>query len=123
MGQAYNNRRLGEEMERRACALLEENGYRIIKRNYRNRYGEIDVIAADGSVTVFVEVKYRNNCSAGSPREAVDKRKQRQISKTALFYLCQKGYNEEIESRFDVILMTPGEEELIKNAFEFCYGR
>ena len=119
----YNNRKLGDEMEKRACRLLADSGYEILKRNFRSRYGEIDIIAKDDETIVFVEVKYRNNAFSGAPREAVDMAKQRQISKTALSYLALKGYNESVGCRFDVVALGSDDDEIIKNAFEFCYGR
>src|SRR5437870_61274 len=57
--------------EEAACAHLEALGYRILTRNYRCRQGEIDIIALDGEVLVFVEVKTRSPSAYGSPRDAV----------------------------------------------------
>ena len=54
-----NTRKTGQEYEAMAAKYLEEKGYGILERNYRCPYGEIDIIAKDGSYLVFVEVKYR----------------------------------------------------------------
>ena len=118
-----NNRQVGAEMEGKACAFLEGKGLAVVERNFRCRLGEVDIVARDGATLVFVEVKYRNNALSGAPREAVDRAKQIQISKTALFYLSMKGYNESVGCRFDVVTLGSGGDEIIKNAFEFCYGR
>ncbi len=115
----YNNRKLGDTFEKIACEYLLSNGYEILARNFRCRSGEIDIVAKDGGTIVFVEVKYRNSSYSGVPVEAVDGKKQMQISKTALFYLMTKGYNENTDCRFDVVAIKPGEMILIKNAFEF----
>ena len=64
------------------------------------RFGEIDLIAWDGDVLCFVEVKTRSNTDMGLPREYVTPAKQRRLKKTALYYLCEKQLD--CPARFDV---------------------
>ena len=65
-------------------------GYKILAKNFRTRFGEIDIIAKDGNSLVFVEVKTRHNVAYGRPEEAVTKTKQRHIIAAANIYLNQK---------------------------------
>ena len=115
-----NKRLIGAEGETAAVRYLEEHGYQIIKRNYRNRYGEIDIIAELGNVLVFVEVKYRRAGDYGDPLEAVDIRKQRRISKAALYYYSGYGHGWNRPCRFDVVaIYGDGTIRHVENAFEF----
>lgn len=115
---AYNKRRIGTEKEKLAGAYLEKNGYEIIEYNYRCRQGEIDIIAKEGGYLVFCEVKYRSGTKSGTPFEAVDYKKQRTISRCALFYITKKhlGY---LPCRFDVVSITDEEIQVLKNAFDY----
>lgn len=115
----------GEDL---AAEYLSGAGYQIIARNYRNIYGEIDIIAQDSSkptnALVFVEVKTRKNTLFSHPNEAVTRKKQRQISKVALDYLSRNN-QANVAARFDVItILLPDngypEIELIENAFDLC---
>lgn len=120
--QAENNnkRRIGAYYEDRAAEYIESLNWKILERNFRAKTGEIDIIAADGESIVFIEVKYRAGERFGTPFEAVDIRKQRKISRTALFYYSRCGYPQETSGRFDVIgIYADGRMEHIKNAFEF----
>ncbi len=113
---------LGSKGEETATALLKENGYKILHRNYKTKLGEIDIIARDRDTYVFIEVKTRRTARFGSPAEAVVRNKQRQISKAALSFLKANNLLQE-KARFDVvsILWGPGGKPkagLIKNAFE-----
>ena len=110
-----NRRQTGTAYERRAGEYLKEQGYELIGYNFRCRQGEIDIIARDGRYLVFVEVKYRRDGQMGDPLEAVDRAKQRRISRTAQYY------GETTPCRFDVaaVLGTDGEVRLVRNAFEF----
>ena len=111
---------LGKKGEDIACKFLEKNGYQIMERNYRNRAGEIDIIARDKDDIVFVEIKTKISKDFAQPELSVNPSKQRKIVKTALTYLMGKGINK-TGCRFDVIGITGEKEqrkiELIKNAF------
>ncbi|MBU2701234.1 putative endonuclease [Sporomusaceae bacterium BoRhaA] len=88
--------------EARARSFLFQKGYKILTSHYRLKIGEIDIIAQDGDIIVFVEVKTRRNDDYGTPAEAVNFRKQRKIKMTALSYL-QRFSLQEQPVRFDVI--------------------
>jgi len=111
---------LGKLGEEKALSFLKKKGYRILAQNYRCRVGEIDIIAKDGKIIAFVEVKTRTSLRYGSPFLAVDLRKQQTIAKVAVSYLKEKRATGRI-CRFDVVgvtLFAEGEEiELIKDAF------
>ena len=113
-----NTRSLGTAQETIACAFLEAQGYEILKRNYHNRMGEIDIVAKDHGVLVFVEVKYRSGEGAGRPGEAVGYRKQLKITKTAQYYLMEEVGCQDVDCRFDVVSIYKDQVELIANAFE-----
>ncbi len=115
-----NNRKKGARKEMEAAAWLEGKGLQILERNYRCRKGEIDLIAREGGTYVFLEVKYRKGDGSGHPAEAVDVRKQKRVSGSALWYLAEQGALE-APCRFDVIAVA-GEEGRIRwfrNAFDY----
>ena len=107
---------MGRAGEKRAIDFLKKKGFKIIKTNYKTVLGEIDIIAEEKGVIVFVEVKTRTNDNYGNPCEAVDKRKQEKYYKTATYYL-QKEKKTDAECRFDVIEIENGEINHIFNAF------
>jgi putative endonuclease len=115
------NRAKGIRGEDAAVACLKKEGYRIIERNYRCRYGEIDIIAMDKQEVAFVEVKGRESDFFGSPEEAIGADKQKKISRTALHYLQERGLSDR-NARFDVVAIrfTPqgNRVTLIRNAFD-----
>ena len=80
-------------------------------------YGEIDIIAEEGSVLAFVEVKYRANKNYGYPEEAINVRKQQRMIATAKYYIYKKGIHEECPCRFDAISICGNEIRLLKNIF------
>lgn len=102
-----------------AARHLEEGGLRILERNYRCRMGEIDLVAEDGSYLVFVEVKYRSTGGSGDPLCAVDRRKQRVISRVAAHYLLTHGEGTERPCRFDVVGFEGARPRWIRNAFDY----
>ncbi len=114
-----NKRRVGEIYERRAEAFLEERGLRILCRNFRNRYGEIDIVARDGETTVFVEVKYRRDAGKGTPQEAVDYRKQRKICRVSDYYRMMHKMGDFSPVRFDVVAICGEEISWFRNAFDY----
>ena len=85
----YFRREIGIWGENLVCKYLEENNYKIIKRNFLCRQGEIDIIAKDISKNelVFIEVKTRSNFRYGNPIEAVDKNKQKRMKLAIRYYL------------------------------------
>ena len=119
-----NNIEKGKKGEDIAAACLQKEGYRIVERNYRCRYGEIDIIAMDVGDIVFIEVKSRKSDNFGSPEEAVGTTKQKKISRVALNYLREKGLADH-NARFDIVairFMPQGNRvKLIRNAFDLNY--
>ncbi len=93
---------LGNRGEVAAARFLERLGYRILERQLRNHFGELDLVALNGDVVVFVEVKTRTTLLAGHPTEAVTATKQRKITRSALAYLKRRGWLGR-RVRFDVI--------------------
>lgn len=112
--------KLGDKGEGLAARFLRNNGYKIIEQNYRTRTGEIDIIALDGEILVFVEVKTRESLHYGHPFESVTRHKRRKISNAAMLYL--KRLKHLPPCRFDVVSIYHAkgrpELELIRDAFE-----
>lgn len=103
---ADRRRATGREAEEAAANHLLARGFDIVERNWRCRAGEIDLIAADGIVLVFVEVRSRRNPSRfGTAIEAVTPRKQAQVRSVAQFYLAMKKIDGR-SIRFDVVAVT-----------------
>lgn len=96
------SRGVGERGEELALSHLLAEGYSLVERNYRTRYGEIDLILADGDCLVFVEVKLRRGVGFGDPAEAVTLRKQQTIRFIAEQYIAEREPRFE-EARFDVV--------------------
>jgi putative endonuclease len=92
----------GNDGERRAAKFLRRAGFRILARQYANRFGEVDLIALDGETVVFVEVKSRRSEAAGHPVEAVTHEKQKRLTRIALTYLKRRRWLER-SARFDVV--------------------
>ena len=114
---------LGDRGERAAVRFLKQQKYRILAKQHRNGFGEIDIIAQDRETTVFVEVKTRTTADDGKPFEAVDRRKQEKLTRAALAWL-KKHRRLEQAARFDIVsIVWPGdgsEPQLThyRNAFE-----
>ena len=112
---------LGKSGEDLACRELERRGYAIVARRFRVRSGELDIVARDGGVLVFVEVKTRAGRQFGSAAEAVTAAKQRRIALLAHEYLLRHRMSD-CPCRFDVVSVhvdagTPAV-EIIRNAFD-----
>lgn len=95
-----------------AARFLRDAGYTLIAGNYRSRFGEVDIIAADKKYIVFVEVKTRAEDSLYTPREAVTAAKQKRIIKTSLLYIAR--YPDPRQMRFDVIEVITSKNEPMK---------
>jgi putative endonuclease len=112
---------LGKTGEDLACDELERRGYAIIARRYRQRSGEIDIVARDGPTVVFVEVKAREGRDFGGAAEAVTALKRHRITKLAVDYLARQRVTE-CQCRFDVVTVhfESGKPvvEVFQNAFE-----
>ena len=91
----------GKTGENAATKFLKKNGYRILERNYRKNYGEIDIIAQKGENIAFVEVKTRKSDAYGTPAEFVTVEKQKRIIKTAYTYIQE--FELDAEFTFDIV--------------------
>ncbi len=97
--------RFGEAAEEQAAAYLEVKGYRIVGRNVRTRYGELDLMATQGEDLVFCEVKARHGVGSGSPEESIGPAKQKRLVKLAEAFLWQHPEWSEAPCRFDAIFV------------------
>lgn len=115
-----HSRASGRSAEQAAVAWLEEHGYRIEARNHATRVGEIDIVARDGEILCFIEIKARRTARFDSPLAAIGWRKQRRIGHAAVLYLAASGWRG--PCRFDVLGLTGSEDgwrfELVRDAFE-----
>ncbi|MCK9572638.1 MAG: YraN family protein [Candidatus Omnitrophica bacterium] len=119
------NADFGKVNEQLAAEFLIKNGYQILRKNFRSKKGEIDIIAKDQGTICFVEVKARKSADFGLPEEAVGLVKQKKISLAALYFLSSQGLLEK-NARFDVISILWQDDQpkftLFKDAFEFKEG-
>ena len=113
----------GRLYEQAAADRMTAEGYSIVTRNYRSRYGEIDIIASDGKFLVFAEVRARKIGAPVSAIYSITRAKIHKICKTAMMYLSENKTG--LQPRFDVIAVTisPAGDILeynhIKNAFDY----
>jgi putative endonuclease len=108
----------GEQAEALAADFLRNKGLRIAARNYRCRYGEIDLIAREGATVVFVEVRSRASEAYGGAAASITAAKREKLLKTARHYLAR--ITPLPPCRFDAVLITgePPRIEWIRNAIE-----
>jgi len=109
---------VGQSAEDKAAEYLGKNGLNIIERNFSAKTGEIDLIAIEKQVLVFIEVKFRKNADFGQPYETVTHHKQRKIIRTAQIYLQKNKKHTKRACRFDVISILDEEITWLKHAFE-----
>ncbi len=107
------NKKLGAKGEKIAARHLKRLGYKILERNYKNAFGEVDIIAKRGDVLSFCEVKTRLNDLYGAPSEAVDKKKRMRYIQAAQHYARDGEYI----IRFDIIEVYKGKVNFIENAY------
>jgi putative endonuclease len=113
--------RTGRSAEIAAAAELGRRGYRIIASNYRADHGEIDLVADDGGVLVFVEVRCKTTDTYGSPAESITQTKMRKLAATAERFIEEQG-EPPMGCRFDVVEVVPVDgklmvRDIIKDAF------
>lgn len=102
-GQFINSKVFGQAQETKAASYLRAQGLKLLCKNYRSRYGEIDLIMVDSHTLVFVEVRYRRSENFGSAIESVTANKQKKIRLTAEHYLQAQPRLQHSNCRFDVI--------------------
>ena len=116
-------KRLGPSGEDAAAEYLKKQGYSILARNFKTKFGEVDLVAKDGKTICFVEVKTRKSLRAGFPEESVTLNKQWRLTRLALAYL-KKYRLYDVPVRFDVVSILREEGggtariRLMKGAFE-----
>ena len=115
---------VGARGEKAAARYLRRKGYKILLKNFRSGKAEVDIVARHKDWLVFVEVKTRETEEFGAPSEAVQRDKQRNLSKAAVDYLRLLG-NPRIHFRFDIVevvqrkgVRRPDDIRLIENAFD-----
>lgn len=113
----------GRKGEEKACQFLASEGYKIIAKNFRTRFGELDIVAQDGEVLVFVEVKARASKEFGLPEEAITPRKIRHLIKAGQYFKLMNPQTPDLQ-RIDLVAieLSPtgevGEIRLIRNISE-----
>ena len=118
----YDRKKIGKVGEDIACKYLIRRGYAIVTRNYSTPIGEIDIVAENGDVLVFVEVKMKRSDTYGMPYEAINLKKQRKLIRLAQLYIKNKNLYKR-QARFDIVsILGRGRFkrksiQLIKNAF------
>jgi len=101
---------VGKRGEELACELLKKRGYRILERNVRGRYGEIDIVARRKGCTAFVEVRTRTGDGFGTPEESITKHKRDKMVTCALDYVARHEDLREAAWRIDVVAIDLGED-------------
>ena len=107
---------IGYKAEEKALSFLKERGLTVVERNFRCRFGEIDLIMQDNEVLVFVEVRKRKNLGFGGAAASVSYAKQQRLVKTARFYLL--GSHRVPSCRFDVLAFDGDQCQWLKNVIE-----
>jgi putative endonuclease len=97
----------GAEAEELACQHLQDQGLRLLKRNFRTKRGEIDLIMQDKSCVVFVEVRFRRSSRYGSAEESISSGKCQRLNAAALAYLQQSAQGGNTQARFDAVAISP----------------
>ncbi|NVZ10836.1 YraN family protein [Allochromatium humboldtianum] len=111
-----DTRAIGEAKERLAESFLIAQGLRLVARNQRSRFGEIDLVMRDEAVLVFVEVRYRRSTRFGTPAATVDARKQQRLILAARHYLHR--HPTQLACRFDVVAISAEDDiQWIRQAF------
>lgn len=108
-----STRDVGSKAERKAAKFLEKLGYKVIDRNFRSKFGEIDLVAVEDDTLVFVEVKARATRLFGLPEEAVNKRKIQHITLAGEYYASKHPELPKLQ-RIDVVAVEGSDIKLIK---------
>ena len=107
-----NKRQVGFNNEHEAVLFV------IKETNFYCKAGEIDIIAENDGYLCFIEVKYRESDVNGLPEEAVDFKKARRITRSAIFYMTRHGIPDDFPVRFDVVAILGKDIKVYKNAFD-----
>jgi putative endonuclease len=112
-----NSSRAGSAGEQIAASFLIDNGYRVTERNFRKPSGEVDIIAIEGGTIAFCEVKSWERMPISGLEHALSRRKQGRIVRTSLWFLQEHPEFADFQPRFDVLFVSHGSVEHLKNAF------
>ena len=112
---------LGKWGEARAVAELERRGYAVLRRRYRTRHGEIDIVARDGDTIVFVEVKVKETAEFGTAADAVTARKQRRLVSMAIDYMARNRLANQ-PCRFDVVAIDGAGDEAAVTVYRGAFA-
>jgi len=105
LARLFLRRTLGQRGEAAAARYLRRRGLKIVARGSRLKPGELDLVALEGDVLVFVEVKTRRTAETGHPSEAVTPAKQRRLTRLAVTFMKRHGLLDR-KARFDVVAVT-----------------
>lgn len=116
----FSARDKGQQIENEVLNYLQQQGLKLVARNFSSRHGEIDLIMRDQHDLVFIEVRFRRSTQFGTAIESINTQKQQRIIQTAMYYL--QRYPHQASCRFDVVGVAPvGDKyhfDWIKNAFQ-----
>ncbi len=115
LAKLFSKKQLGDDAERAAERYLITHGLSLVERNFRTRFGEIDLIMKDGDTLVFIEVRLRKNDDFGGAAASIGAAKQRRIVAAAQQYIA--GLRHPPPCRFDAVLMVGTKIEWLKDAF------
>ena len=107
-GAGIDRRQLGQDAEDAALAYLQAQGLRLLARNVRYPFGEVDLILRDGAAVVFTEVRFRRGAQFGGAAASVDATKRRKLVRAAQAWLKAHRELAQAPCRFDVVAVTPG---------------
>lgn len=111
----------GQQTESDVIHFLDKRGLTLLERNFSCKLGEIDVIATDGSLLLFIEVRKRQHPAFGKGFETVDRHKQKKIIRTAKIFLQQRKIYRHLPCRFDIVSVEgAGQFTWIRDAFQEC---
>ena len=106
IGMTKNTTAVGNLAETLACNLLENKKYKIIERNYRDRFCEIDIVATCDDIVAFVEVKYRSRADFGGAIGSITPTKQKRMHNSAEYWLASHAQYRNLQPRLDVVTVT-----------------
>ncbi len=115
---SFYRQSVGKKGEDIACNFLESNGYEIIERNFRTKYGELDIIASKDGILVFVEVKAKTDTRTGMPYETVNKNKIKHLMRAIQFYQLTHKVKD-LKMSLDVISIIIGPDNRVKELKHF----
>jgi len=98
-----NTTAIGNQAETLACEYLQGNGYKVIQRNYKDRFCEIDIVASNKTTIIFVEVKYRSRVDYGGAASSITSNKAQRMTHSAEYWLATHEGYEKIQPRIDVM--------------------